>query len=304
MLQRRALYFQRHDYFTTAFYVARLTGNSVVAKASPGAVVVSAVQRRPLSSTRMPDPYAYTGGSWLHQNALQQAARRVEFSFDALSQVVVSACHGAAKVMSVEKKEGGYNKVFIFTLDTGDRMVARIPMRIAGPPRLTVNSEVATIEYCESLLTLVWYCAMTYAENKVCRHTSISLPQIVTWSDKDSSPVGTEYIIMKPVEGVPLTSHWSSMSAASQIGLVRSAGGMMKQLGSLQFPGYGSLYFSDAPLSNDAKIPLDNDFVLGPHVGSEYWDYGVSTKKHFHYRGPNRGPCKHSSLIATLPYDN
>lgn len=34
-------------------------------------------------------------------------------------------------------------------MNDGKRVVARLPTRITGPPRLTTNSEVATIKYCE-----------------------------------------------------------------------------------------------------------------------------------------------------------
>jgi hypothetical protein len=37
--------------------------------------------------------------------------------------------------------------VFILHLDNGVRVVARVPYRIAGPRRLTMNSEVATMSY-------------------------------------------------------------------------------------------------------------------------------------------------------------
>lgn len=57
-------------------------------------------------------------------------------------------CHGASKVMKYEKREGGYNRVFIFTMDTGKRVVAKVPTPVAGPVRLAINSEVATIAYC------------------------------------------------------------------------------------------------------------------------------------------------------------
>jgi hypothetical protein len=48
-----------------------------------------------------------------------------------------------------EKKEGGFNRVFIFTTDNAKRVIARLPSKLAGPPRLTTNSEVATIKYRE-----------------------------------------------------------------------------------------------------------------------------------------------------------
>jgi hypothetical protein len=59
----------------------------------------------------------------------------------------VKTCPGATKVIRYEKKEGGFNRVFILYLDNGERVVARVPFRIAGPRRLITNSEVATMTY-------------------------------------------------------------------------------------------------------------------------------------------------------------
>lgn len=36
-----------------------------------------------------------------------------------------------------------------FTTDNAKRVIAKLPFKLAGPPRLTTNSEVATIKYCE-----------------------------------------------------------------------------------------------------------------------------------------------------------
>jgi hypothetical protein len=59
----------------------------------------------------------------------------------------VTLCPGASSVTSYDKKEGGFNRVFIFHTDNAKRVVARLPFALAGPPRLTTNSEVATIKY-------------------------------------------------------------------------------------------------------------------------------------------------------------
>ena len=101
------------------------------------------------------DPYSYTDGHWLHRDELQRQARYVHFDFSRLCDVAIRVSEGASCVTSYEKKEGGYNRVFILTMDTGNRVVARIPTRVAGPARLTTNSEVATIEYCTKLLNPV-----------------------------------------------------------------------------------------------------------------------------------------------------
>jgi hypothetical protein len=89
----------------------------------------------------------YTTGRWLNNNKLQCEARYIRFDFSALCAKVVNACAGATKVIWYEKKEGGFNRVFVLSLDNGARVVARVPYRIAGPPRLTTNSEVATMAY-------------------------------------------------------------------------------------------------------------------------------------------------------------
>ena len=48
----------------------------------------------------------------------------------------------------VRKKEGGFNRVFIFTMDDNSRVVARLPFPLAGGTELATASEVATIQYC------------------------------------------------------------------------------------------------------------------------------------------------------------
>lgn len=72
------------------------------------------------------------------------------FDFPALCERAIRACPGATGVVEYEKREGGFNRVFILTMDNGRRVVARVPTGIAGPSRLTTNSEVATMSYCKA----------------------------------------------------------------------------------------------------------------------------------------------------------
>jgi hypothetical protein len=60
---------------------------------------------------------------------------------------VIELCPGAVSITTYEKKEGGFNRVFIFTTNNAKRVVARLPFALAGPSRLTTSSEVATIKY-------------------------------------------------------------------------------------------------------------------------------------------------------------
>lgn len=94
------------------------------------------------------DPHSYTSGKWLHRDELQRNSRYILFDFPALCQRAIDACPGATRAVKCEKREGGFNRVFLFTMDNGSCAVARTPTGITGPPRLTTNSEVATMTYC------------------------------------------------------------------------------------------------------------------------------------------------------------
>jgi hypothetical protein len=119
------------------------------------------------------DPYHYTTGRWLNRDELQRKARYRKFDFAALCQKAVNTCSGATRVIRYEKKEGGFNRVFILYLDNGERVVARVPFRIAGPRRLTTNSEVATLTYgmMESVRTLFGFLANKLFSKNVYQDT-------------------------------------------------------------------------------------------------------------------------------------
>lgn len=95
------------------------------------------------------DPHTYTSGRWLHRDKLERDSRYISFDFDALCRRTIELCPGAVSIATCDKKEGGFNRVFIFTTDNAKRVVAKLPFTPAGPPRLTTNSEVATMKYCE-----------------------------------------------------------------------------------------------------------------------------------------------------------
>lgn len=95
------------------------------------------------------DPYTYTSGRWLSHDKLERDSRFIKFDFAALCKKAVELCPGACRVIQYEKKEGGFNRSFVITMDDGMRVVARVPTSIAGPRRLTTNSEVATMIYCK-----------------------------------------------------------------------------------------------------------------------------------------------------------
>ena len=95
------------------------------------------------------NPHEYTSGRWLHRNKEQTEARYIEFDYDALCRKVVEQCPGSQSVAECKKIEGGFNRVFLFTMDDEQILIARLPFSLAGPPRLVIHSEVATIAYSE-----------------------------------------------------------------------------------------------------------------------------------------------------------
>lgn len=94
-------------------------------------------------------PYEYTSGRWLHRNKDQTEARYIEFDYDALCRKAVEQCPGSQSVAECKKIEGGFNRVFLFTMDDEQTVIARLPFSVAGPPRYVILSEVATIAYSE-----------------------------------------------------------------------------------------------------------------------------------------------------------
>ena len=95
------------------------------------------------------DPYNYTGARWLVNDNLQRRLRYINFDFNELSEKVL-ALSDAKSITNCEKIEGSNHRVFTFTLDNGNRTIARLPFKVAGPPSLTTASEVATIRYRQS----------------------------------------------------------------------------------------------------------------------------------------------------------
>ncbi|KAH9871746.1 hypothetical protein J1614_006002, partial [Plenodomus biglobosus] len=215
-------------------------------------------------------PHSYTTGRWLNHDRLQREARYVEFDFAALCTKAVIVCTGATKVVRYEKKEGGFNRVFLLWLDNGARVVARVPYRIAGPRRLITNSEVATMAYIRSF-------------------TKIPVPRVLDWSDDESS-IGTEYIIMEHAGGVQLHDRWPSMSPHQHMLCVKNVGFITAEMAKLPFPVYGSLYFADAPIEPSLKSDFVDGFCIGPHCGPQYWDCNAGETRFYERRPPNRGP--------------
>ncbi|KAH7379143.1 kinase-like domain-containing protein [Phaeosphaeria sp. MPI-PUGE-AT-0046c] len=217
------------------------------------------------------DPYRYTSGRWLRRDALEQESRLIYFDFDALCRRVLSLCPGASSITSYDKKEGGFNRVFIFHTDDAKRVVARLPFAFAGPSRLATNSGVATIKYLQA-------------------ETKIPIPNILDWSDDASNVIGSEYIIMEHASGIPLQEKWPTMNVSDQIKCIKAICQKLKAVVDLTFPAYGSLYFAGTPYLPTSKLVVNSEFCIGPHCGAMYWNCNVGRPRYYHNIKPNQGP--------------
>ncbi|KAB8200234.1 hypothetical protein BDV34DRAFT_217358 [Aspergillus parasiticus] len=178
------------------------------------------------SSSVIFDPYSYTSGRWLNRDDLQRKSRFIQFDFAELCNTAIKLYLGATEVL---------------------------PTKIAGPPMLTINSEVATMEYLRL-------------------KTSIPIPKVLTWSDDPSNPVRSEYIVQEHVEGVQLHGTWPSMSTHQHILCTKAISFLIKEMAALDFPAFGSLYFSDSPIDQSKKVPLqDERFCIGPSCSPIFW---------------------------------
>ncbi|KAH7081224.1 kinase-like domain-containing protein [Paraphoma chrysanthemicola] len=220
-----------------------------------------------------PDPFNYTSGRWLRRDALQRESRKISFDFDALRRKVIEICPGANSITSYSKKEGGFNRVFIFHTDNAKRVVARLPFPVAGPQRLITSSEVATIHFLQA-------------------KTSIPIPRILDWSDDASNAIGSEYILMEHAPGISLHERWPTMGIGDQIRCIQSISQKLKELVDLDFPAYGSLYFANTPYIATQKVPFDQDFSIGPHCGAMFWDCNIGQPRYSHDVDLNQGPWR------------
>lgn len=152
----------------------------------------------------------------------------------------------------VKMAEGGFNKVFLLTMDDGHEVIARIPTPIAGPRHFTTASEVATMNFLRNVLEL-------------------PVPRIFAYSATDANPVGAEYIIMERLHGESLASRWLSLSTAEVKEVMTQIVEVEQKIFSFCFPAYGSLYYKD-DIAEASRIDLQVDgFCVGPISKRQFW---------------------------------
>ena len=81
---------------------------------------------------------------------------------------------------------------------------------------------------------------------------------------------------------------------------VKALSMMIKEMAAIAFPGYGSLYFSDAPIDPHLKLEFADGFCLGRHCGATYWNCNTDEARIYGDSNHNRGP-RESILFSFRP---
>ncbi|KAL1851184.1 hypothetical protein Plec18170_006508 [Paecilomyces lecythidis] len=210
---------------------------------------------------------------------LRLAERRVPFDVDALAKVVCSSIdRPLSSLISITKlAEGGFNRILQGTFDDGYQVLARIPYHTTVPRRLAVASEAATLDLLSS--------------------HDIPVPKVLGYSPDRTNPVGTEYLLLEKLEGVPLSEQWFTMDNKTRVKIMRQIVDIEKRVMSIPLPASGSIYYRCDLKSSGSAIsittepfPTRDGFAIGPSSQLEWWyreralldvDRGPCIPKHF-----------------------
>jgi hypothetical protein len=164
-------------------------------------------------------------------------------------------------------------------------------------PFFKTESVVATLEY-------------------VRQHTLMPVPRVIAFSSSDANDLGYEWILMEMLQGVPLRAVWDKMPEAARIKLFAEVASHAKQLLSLRFNTFGSIYFADvanrvgvlnqpspALKTNgntndiDTGVGLDGPFVIGRIVSQDFF---FNKRVHF---PSSRGPFQTTRQLVDARMD-
>ncbi|EZF30847.1 hypothetical protein H109_04219 [Trichophyton interdigitale MR816] len=226
--------------------------------------------------------FKYTSGRYLYNEHLRLSERYVEFNVEALKRVAARAVGRDCTTSITKLAEGGFNRVFLLTMNDGLEVIVKIPYLLAVPQKLATESEVATLDFL--------------------RGKGIPVPKVYAWSSERENEVGTEYIIMEKAAGKPLTDRWFDITPKEMLKLVTSYVDIEKKLFSFPFAAHGSLYYRDT-LPQGLRMDLyaqgdseDDRFCIGPIADYMFWR---GKRANFDLnRGPWRDHCQYLQSIG------
>lgn len=219
--------------------------------------------------------FSYTSGRFLYNEKFRRQERYVGFNVEAFKELAAQGIEpGHGKVTNITKfAEGGFNRVFLLTMEDDFQAIAKIPYKIALPRRHATASEAATLELLQS--------------------KGIPVPKLYSYSASVDNPARVEYILMEKANGVPIETKWFSMTKQERHTLASSFVEIEKKFFDLPFNSIGSIYFKhdlppnlQTPLySEDHKQDdISESFCIGP-IADYMFSYGKRAGLDI-YRGP------------------
>ena len=157
----------------------------------------------------------------------------------------------------------------------GSSILARLPYPSTVPRRLSVASEVATLDFV--------------------RAHGIPAPRVLAYS-VDTNPVGVEYMLMEKLPGRPIGDAWFDLSEEERLKVLLEIVKLEAKLFVIKLPASGSLYYDRdlSPGTPKTHVPESQDgLCIGPYAALRWW---------FGERGDlqiDRGPrkCTHNTRI-------
>lgn len=90
--------------------------------------------------------------------------------------------------------------------------------------------------------------------------------------------------------GVQLHQMWPKMNSQQHMLCTKALSLTIKQMAPMDFPAYGSLYFSDAPMDSNTKVPFEKGFCIGPSCSPLFWNRNPGELELSGGPSPNCGP--------------
>ncbi|KIJ31301.1 hypothetical protein M422DRAFT_267113 [Sphaerobolus stellatus SS14] len=224
-----------------------------------------------------------TSGTWLFNAAEQQRQRYLKFNVDALVAEAIR-CTEASSCIGFQKLpyEGLRHRSFEIELDTGIKVIAKLPLKLRVPAHLSTASEVATMHFARNFL-------------------GMPVPKVLSYCSRaETTEVGAEYIITEKPEGTPLASRWHTAPEKSTLNFLEDLVGYEKVMAETNFPAMGSLYFERDLFDGTPFVPFRaeydsgavEEYAIGPTVDIRFWRNGRSSLD------INRGPWENLALYT------
>ncbi|KAF9007707.1 hypothetical protein BDZ89DRAFT_997168, partial [Hymenopellis radicata] len=203
--------------------------------------------------------YDNSTSRWLFNDHEQRALRHVDYN---VQELISSACVSVGATACTEMikiAEGSLNKVFRLTFNNDQTAIARIPStRMFGSGvSWATASEVATLHAMRNVVKL-------------------RVPKVLAWAKDATNPVGSPYIILEDIAGVPLHHEWTLPETRGEPvrKMVRAVCNIMAGAAYLPYARLGGLYFREdfpsqpqPPLLPEAFARRFSDFEASSTVG-------------------------------------